>query len=62
MFSFQPKTFSLPEESFAIKNQHHPREHFQLVRPLVGIRQYTNQLLPKLANPGYVKRVRQINI
>ncbi|PHJ67954.1 hypothetical protein VF14_01135 [Nostoc linckia z18] len=26
----------------------------------MGIRQYTNQLSPKLANPGYVKRVRQI--
>jgi len=51
---------SLPEESFAVKNQHHPTKNSQLVRPFVGIRQYTNQLSPKLANPGYVKRARQI--
>jgi hypothetical protein len=56
----EDKKSSLPEESSAVKNQHHPREHSQLVRPLVGIRQYTNQLSPKLANPGYVKRARQI--
>lgn len=51
---------SLPEESSTVKNQHYPQEHSQLVRPFVGIRQYTNQLSPKLANPGYVKRSRQI--
>lgn len=54
------KKSSLLEESSAVKNQHHHRKHSQLVRPLVGIRQYTNQLSPKLANPGYVKRARQI--
>ncbi|MBD2676126.1 MULTISPECIES: hypothetical protein [Nostoc] len=54
------KNSSLPKESFAVKNQHYPRENYQLVRPFVGIRQYTNQLSPKLANPGYVKRARQI--
>ncbi len=56
----EDKKSSLPEKSSAVKNQHHPRENFQLVRPLVGIRQYTNQLSPKLANPGYVKTSRQI--
>lgn len=29
-------------------------------RPFVGIRQYTNQFSPKLANPGFIKRSRLI--
>ena len=30
------------------------------LQPFVGIRQYTSQLSPKLANPGFIKRSRLI--
>lgn len=30
------------------------------LRPLIGIRQYTNHLSPKSANPGFIKRSRLI--
>ncbi|MEH2180148.1 hypothetical protein [Nostoc sp.] len=56
----EDKKSSITQESSAVKNQHHSQEHSQIVRPLIGIRQYTNQFSPKLANPGYVKRARQI--
>ncbi|MUG94560.1 hypothetical protein F7734_20135 [Scytonema sp. UIC 10036] len=36
------------------------RLHNQNTCPWVGIRQYTNQLSPKKANPGYVARARVI--
>ncbi|MDZ8050221.1 MAG: hypothetical protein RMX68_023850 [Aulosira sp. ZfuVER01] len=54
------KVPSVTEESSAIKNQQQPKEHSLSARPWAGIRQYTNQLSPKLANPGYIKRARQI--
>lgn len=56
----EDKHSSAPRESSVAKNQHHLTVHNQIVRPFVGIRQHTNQLSPKLANPGYVKRARQI--
>jgi hypothetical protein len=54
------KKSSVPTESSGIKNQHNSTENSQIVSPFMGIRQYTNQFSPKLANPGYVKRARQI--
>jgi hypothetical protein len=54
------KTSSLPEESSAVKNEQQPQKHSLSSHPWAGIRQYTNQLSPKLANPGYIKTARQI--
>ncbi|OUL33637.1 hypothetical protein [Nostoc sp. 106C] len=54
------KRLSGQEEYSAVKNEQQPKENSLSARPWTGIRQYTNQLSPKLANPGYIKSARQI--
>ena len=43
-------------------NHNEHKHHLRTMKasPFNGIRQYTNQLSPKLANPGYIARSRQI--
>ncbi len=58
---------SQPSTIETVGNHNKPQQGSQVLQqikkklqPFVGIRQYTSQLSPKLANPGFIKRSRLI--
>ncbi|MBD2455529.1 hypothetical protein H6G80_15750 [Nostoc sp. FACHB-87] len=56
----EDKKSSVQKELSDVGNLHNSTSHTPIVSPFVGIRKYTNQLSPKLATTGYIKRSRQI--